>query len=178
MAIPTGLVPIVNWFAQQTANGVTLSTTQEVGGVGNRTISAVVQPTVTAGAYAAGDVIGGKLTFSFGTDVTRVTIRQARVTEAGTGAPAGVLWLFNADPTTIADNAAFAPVIADLRKAVARISVSSFTSVNSLGIALVDNVNVSAPVTSGVLYGYYVCTATPTLGATDALQFELTVWDE
>lgn len=78
----------------------------ETGGPGT-TIS--VTPTVTAGAYGAGDVVGGLLEFE---DAARVEGKGGVVIGATIVDDAGQdsemeLWLFNAEPTAIADNDAF-----------------------------------------------------------------------
>ena len=87
-----------------------------VGQVGTPGDTIMVTPAVTAGAYAAGDVVGGRLTFAnaaraagLGGAILNVTI----VDDAGQDSEME-LWVFNSDPTAIADNAAFVPAEADL----------------------------------------------------------------
>lgn len=99
--------------------------------------SVVLTPTITAGAYTAGDIVGGLLTFTnvasandqpFILQNVMVTI-EAAITSALT------LILFNADPTstTKTDNAAYSLNAADAAKVVATLPF------NALGGYLQDH---------------------------------------
>ena len=149
-----------------------------------------VAPTITAGAYSAGDVVGGLLSFgaiaatgqtTFGgpNRVGEGTVRRLKIVDDGNVKAALKLWLFNAAPTTFADNVAFAPTIDDLKKVVTVISIAAtdYTTVNGNAIGLVENLGRSLKIpTDAPLYGYLVTDATPTYAAVTDLTIELTVW--
>lgn len=89
-----------------------------------------VAPAVTAGAYSAGDIVGGLLTFNIGDGnnsvvlVTGVTVAvKAAVTSALK------LYLFSADPTstTKTDNAAYSLNAADVFKLIDVLDLSGVT---------------------------------------------------
>lgn len=86
-------------------------------------------PTTTNGAYAAGDIIGGKLTFA---NMARVSggggwLQAVTVGVKAAVTPALELWLFDADPTntTVADNAIWSLNATDLGKAFAVVSIAA-----------------------------------------------------
>lgn len=141
---------------------------------GNRQ-SVSVTPTITAGAYSAGDVVGGLITFSLPTAGAGGVINQIVIADDDNEKAQAVLYLFDSAPTTIADNAAFAPAIADLAKLVAVIAVASadFTTVNSNAYAIKTAINQTYK--GSALYMYCVCVATPTYTAVTDLIFKLTV---
>jgi len=81
-------------------------------------------PTVTAGAYAANDAVGGLLTFA---NAARVTggggvIKDALILYDTAEEPELELWLFDRTFTAMADNSPWLPSEADLRNLVAIIS--------------------------------------------------------
>lgn len=139
-----------------------------------------VTPTVTAGAYSAADVVGGLLTFSgaFGPSGVGI-LNRVRVVDDANQKAVLTLYLFNDAPSTIADNAAFAPVVADLKKLVAKVAIAAddYTELNSNAVALIDDINdtVLDAGGKGALYGYLVCTATPTYAATTDVQVQLSI---
>jgi len=76
-------------------------------------------PTVSAGAYSAGDVVGGLLTFPVGEkgDGRIPIVDSALVTLKAAIASTMTLHLFNAAPAVIADNGAFTiGTVADVQK--------------------------------------------------------------
>lgn len=140
------------------------------------TIAVEVNPVIDAGAYSASDVVSDVLTFNFG-DTPGLVLKSLKIVDDDNVKPAGTLWLFRSPPTTFAKNAAFAPVLADLRRLVARIAVADgdWSTVNSNGVAQVA-VNDRNDADAGTLYGYYVVSGTPSFSSTAALYFELTAW--
>lgn len=78
-----------------------------------------LNPVITAGAYSANDVAGSLLVFSL-PDAFPVSgiIRSIRVVDDDNEKAAFKLHLFNAKPTLFADNAAFSPVVEDLKKRI------------------------------------------------------------
>ena len=85
-----------------------------------------VTPTVTAGAYTAGEIMGGLLTFRTGTANT-VLINEVSVMLKVAVTPALTLVLFTADPaaTTKTDNAAYSLNAADAFKVRKSIPLST-----------------------------------------------------
>lgn len=141
---------------------------------GNRLVVNVT-PTISTSIYAAGDVVGGLMTFPVATAGGGGVINQIVITDDDNEKAQATLYIFDAPPTSIADNAAFAPVIADLKLLVAVIAVASadFTTINSNAYAVKAGINQTYKGSS--LYMYCVCTATPTYTAITDLTFRLTV---
>ena len=149
----------------------------------NRVRQVTVSPTVALTAYTANDVVGGLLTFNF-TDAHPFdgVIRSVLVTDAANQKEQYVLYVFNAVPSTIADDAAFAPVIADLKKMVTTVTVATadYTTANSLAWACLgghEDTKMEVPVHSdtGSLYVYAVATDTPDYAAATDLVLTMTV---
>ena len=141
-----------------------------VGQVGGEGITIALIPTVTVGAYSAGDAVGGLLTFpnagrasAMGSVLTDVLI----VDDAGQDAELE-LWLFNATFTAIADNDAWAPSEADLEKCIAVVSTVDGTW-RAAGTPSVINIEctrrIDIPGTSR--FGQLVTRGTPTYAAVD-----------
>lgn len=148
-------------------------------------------PTITSGtAYAAGDLIGGKLTFS---NAVLSSIRHADIVGAvlrdSSKQSADIdLVIFSADPsaTTFTNDSAFAVHADDLAKVVAVVKFRNATdyvafSANSVGI--VDNLAKKVRTTGttnpsnvfDALYGALVSRGTPTYTSTTALTVGITI---
>ena len=134
-----------------------------------------VAPTITAGAYSANDVVGGLFTLDPARLRGGALLNKVVIADDDNEKAAGVLWFFNAAPTTFADNAAFAPTIADLKKVITKLAVASadFTTVNGNAAAVKTDINdmIAVPAAGGSLYVYFVCDATPTYAAATDLWF-------
>lgn len=132
-----------------------------------------IEITTSAGAYTAGDVIGGLLDFSAlcgggGGGVIRTIILSD---DANQDAVLD-LHLFSAKPTAIANGDPFATgfAFADLVKRIKKISIASgdYEDINSNAQAIMDGLNISHG--SGQLWGYLVANgSTPTYGASSAV---------
>ncbi len=143
-----------------------------------------LNPTVTVGAYGAGDVVGGLLTLPIGTN--GAILRKVKIVDDSDQGAELSLYLFNTLPTTIADNAVFASafVMAD-HLAIADepivFATTDYTTINSNKFAMrggyndPNGVNVDLRPTDGNAYAYFVCTATPTYTAL-CLHFEFYFW--
>lgn len=133
-------------------------------------ISVSQTPTVTAGAYSAGDAVGGLLTFANaapGTGLGGVIKDLVILDDAGQDAEME-LWLFDQTFTAMADNAAWAPSEADLRNLVAIISTSSgawFAAGTPSAARVECSQRYECAATS--LFGQLVTRGTPTFAATD-----------
>lgn len=126
-------------------------------------------PTIDTSAYADNDVIGGLLTFDLSADlsVNGGWLSNVWLADIDNEGAALRLFLFDALPSTIADQAAFAPTEDDIKKLLRVVTFSTYTTVNSEKFASED---FSPPVTfqtsTGKLYGYLVANgSTPTYAA-------------
>jgi hypothetical protein len=130
-----------------------------------------------AGAYTANDVVGGLLTFTLGGAIGGGILNSILLVDDDSEGAALDLYLFNAAPTTIADDAAFAPVVADLKKLITKISIvaGDYVTVNGNDFALKETMNHIFSAVNGLIYGYLVCTGTPTYTAATDLYLELRV---
>lgn len=137
--------------------------------------------TITAGAYSASDVVGGlvAVTIQQGRFASGV-IRKLSVVDDDNEKAALTIYFFSEAPTSIADNAAFAPAIADLKKMSGSVAVAAgdYVTLNGNAIALKTEINHDFQATTGILYLYLVCTGTPTYTATTDLTLELWVWED
>lgn len=149
----------------------------------NLTREVKITPAITAGAYGAGDVVGGLLTLE--PLVNQMpgkaggVIRRIMIADDDNEKAAMKLYIFNGDaaPTSIADNAAFAPVIADLKNLLEIVSFSAgdYTTLNGNAWAK-QQVTIDFYASSGKLYVYVVCDATPTYTAATDLTFTFEIW--
>jgi hypothetical protein len=98
-----------------------------VGQVGADVLEIVQTPTITAGAYTAGDALGGLLTFA-GAAVTSggkgMITKVVVIDNAKQSAPVDLV-LFDQTFTATADNAAFDPSDADLANGLGAISIAN-----------------------------------------------------
>ena len=97
-----------------------------------------ITPTITAGAYTAGDVVGGKLSFPMRHEQNGGFIFRFVVVDDDNVGATLTAWFFQNDPTTIADNAALALSVADLAKSFYKTTISTYTTHNGNKIAWVD----------------------------------------
>ena len=129
-------------------------------------------PTVTAGAYAADDAVGGLLTFANAARVSGgggVVKTVVIIDDAGQDAELE-LWLFNQTFTAMVDNAPWAPAEDDLENLVGVIS----TEDSSQGwldagtpSAITIDVATRYDLAGTSLFGQLVTRGTPTFAATD-----------
>lgn len=134
---------------------------------------AEVSFTPGTGEYADGDVIGGLLTFVFNANQGRI-VTVLLVENDNEGAEVD-LFLFSEQPSTIADNAAFAPTIADMQKLVRKVALpaASYFTENSLKGIQVD-MTPGLPFWTDTMYGYLVANGgAHTFGASKTIQIRL-----
>lgn len=130
-------------------------------------------PTITAGAYSAKDAVGGLLTFA---NAVRAAGGSAMLNSVILIDHADVkadleLWLFNADPTVVADNEPFDISDANLAMCVGVVPIlaADYHSAADNGVACVRSIGLQFKCAATSLYGQLKCTATPTYAATDDL---------
>ena len=134
-------------------------------------------PTVTAGAYSANDVVGGRLQFI---GWRHGTLQSVTITDAAAQAVDYVLVFFESQPTDITDNATFDIADADLGKIIYQDGLTS--SANRQ--AFTDNsyhylYGLSVPIWSagGTVFGFLITPGTPTYAATSDITVTLQVKD-
>lgn len=139
----------------------------------NRTKIVDKTPTITAGAYSAADVIGGLQTLDVANAGGGGILRNIIIADDDNEKAEITFYFFSAAPTTIADNAAFAPVIADLKNFVGKVVVAAtdYTTVNLNAYGLKSAIDMHFVIPTGNLYVYAVVTATPTYAAATDLTF-------
>lgn len=162
------------------AGDISLSGEDHIGQVGGDTRSIAVTPTVsTSPAYTAGDVVGGKLTF---TNALRIVsgsgvIQSFTILDLSNQGAALRLFLFDADFTVAADNAAWAFNSADYGKLLGFIDIltTDYITVDTKKIAMIrTGFAVKASGTAN-LYGVLVAVGTPTYATTTALRLRFGV---
>lgn len=146
----------------------------------NQTRIIDVTPTITAGAYSAGDVIGGLIMFDVFSAGGGGTIRRIALLDADDEKAACKLYLFSAPPAAVADNAPFAPNTTDQRKLVDVIpfGAGDYVSLNGDAYAVKRDLNIDYAAADGRLYAYLVCDGTPSYTSTGDLMLRLTAWED
>jgi hypothetical protein len=131
---------------------------------------------VTLNAYSANDVVGGLITIPANSASGGGVIRQVLITDAANQKEPYTLYLFDAEPTTIANDAAFAPTIADLKKIAATMAIAAldYVEVNSLAYAI-KSPDLEFSVLGGSLYAYLVAGDTPDYAAVTDLTLKFTL---
>lgn len=143
-----------------------------------------VTPTITAGAYSAGDALGGKLEFENAASVYQQSgiIRNVIITDKGKQSALVNLFLFNRDFTPTADNAAFTISDADLLNCIGVINIVAanwfLAADNAVATptALIPSFyfKLQDPGDSS-LYGQLVAVGTPTYTSTSDLAVTLVI---
>ena len=148
---------------------------------GPATLRATQAPTITSGsAYAAGNAVGGLLTFS---GMARVSgqggVLQAAVLRDKAGQNVGYdLFLFDSAPTAPTDKSAVALAAADLAKCVGVVSFSgaALGAASTMGVITASGVGLAFRLTSGTsLSGILVTRGTPTYASTSDVSVDLLV---
>ena len=143
-----------------------------------------VTPTITLDAYTAGDVVGGLQTFAV-SSVAPVHgyIRSLLITDDDSQAEQYTIYLYEEAPTTIANDAAFAPSVADLNKVIGTIVVATADWTADVGSTGIDwamlggheDKEMWIPFFGKNVYAYLVATDTPDYAAADDLVLTMTV---
>jgi hypothetical protein len=125
----------------------------------SRTLPAAIIPTGTA-AYAANNLVGGKITFgnaerrpSVGGRIRTIVVGD----QEGKNAP-GTLWLFDADPTasTFTDKAVLNVASADVSKIIAAVPIGStdYVAIGTFVKSIATEKGLEIPY-NGALYGAF-----------------------
>ena len=138
-------------------------------------------PTITAGAYSAGDAVGGKLTFS-GCPNDGL-IHGLTIIDLSEQAVELDLILFEADFTATSDNGAFDVTAGEEGRLIGSINVATtdYKDIGGLKVATVKNISLPYELTEtavtklGRIYGQLVTPGTPTYVSTADLTVKLAV---
>jgi hypothetical protein len=161
------------WGPDGTANDINTTTPLPV-----TLIARVTQtPTVTAGAYAAGDAVGGLLTFANAVRVSGGSgeILSCTIYDLSQQRPSLELVLFDRTFTNVADNAVFDPTDADLANCIGVISINSWANFSDNAIATVSAVGLGIVLNGTSLFGQLVTRTAPTLVGTSDIKIDLTI---
>jgi hypothetical protein len=140
-----------------------------------------VTPTISAASiYAAGDAVGGLLTFANAARFSGggVIVSQAVIIDLDKEVSAMDLVLFDRTFTNSADNAVFDPTDADLANLVAVIPVTTYASFNDNAVGYSQIVDIPVKPNGTSLFGQLVTRTTPTYTATSDITVILSVIQE
>lgn len=149
----------------------------------NKTKVSATTPAITAGGYSAADVVGGQLSFTLPSAGGGGIIRKLVIADDDNEKAAMDIYFFDdsqGTPTVIADNAPFAPVIADLKALIGKVSVAAtdYVTINGNAYAIKDGLAIDYSLIKEKLYAYAVPSGTPTYTAVTDLTFTLYVWQD
>lgn len=135
-------------------------------------ITRKVTPTISTAIYAAGDSVGGELAFLI--DANQGKIDSLAIYDNDGEAAVLTLYLFDSQPATIADQAAFSVADADRAKLIGIVASGTYNT--TAGADIQHGLNIPFNLGSGnTIYGYLVATATPTYTAVDDLTIGLQI---
>lgn len=152
---------------------------EHIGQVGGSTVSLYVVPTITAGAYSAGDVVGGEITLTNAMRVSSGTglLMSISIVDLGNQKAALDLLLFDSNPSNgQADNAAYAWNAADPALLLAHIPIaaSDYTTVGGEAVCTLLTGGIPVQANGSMDLYLIVVTAaasTPTYTSTTDLRF-------
>ena len=140
-----------------------------------------VQPVITAGAYASGDVVGGLIEIPMFDVVGKGgIIRHIYVVdEDGEEAPF-TFHFYDERPSVIADNAPFAPTVDDSKVMVGAIPLldTDYIGFTSHSWAISEPANVCLFQARKTIFCYAVVNSIATYTATDHLSFAFGFWGD
>lgn len=148
-----------------------------IGAVGGATnVVKVVLAVSTTPAYTALDLIGGKITIANAVRVSGGTgdLKSIQILDRSNQKPAGIIYIFDADPTvgTYTDNAA-PTVLTDDIKVIGQVAVGQgdYVTTNNKAFAKPSFNPIPVKAASGTsLYAIFQTTSTPTFAATTDVQ--------
>lgn len=135
--------------------------------------SIAVTPTITAGAYSAKDAVGGMMTFANAVRASggHGVINSVTIVDKDSENAQLELWLFNADPSGVADNAPMDFADSDMAKLVGVIPISTadYYTLLDNGAACVRGALLQFDCAVTSLFGQLKCVGTPTYTSTSDL---------
>lgn len=130
-----------------------------------------ITPTISTGAYTAGDNVGGKMSLTpVAMEPRTGTIMSVTVADLAKQSAAIDILLFDSDPsaTTFTDNAALDVADADLLKAIGviRVAANDYVGLADNSVACVKDINLPFKLSgTDTLYATMVTSGTPTYAA-------------
>lgn len=145
-----------------------------VNGLGGKTKLVKYPLTTTAGAYTAGDNVGGKMSFEVLNDKKKTAILQSVLVKDGANQKAsGEILIFDSNPTvTATDNSAFAYGTGAYDKLIARVAVASTDYVTTDSKAEAQKMGLGIIIegdSTTTLYAVFNTQGTPTYGASSSV---------
>lgn len=129
--------------------------------------------TVTAGAYSANDVVGGRIEFG---PIPPGVLRAVVLTDLAAQAGAYQLVFFKDAPTAIADNDPYDIADADHAKIIGAVHLTDTAGADKFDFAdskMYSRQGLALPMSPNTLYGYLIALGTPTYAATTDVQVTL-----
>lgn len=137
----------------------------------------IANPAVSTAAYAAGDVVGGKMSFgSMARTHNGAGLLQTVLAFFGSSQTAILdLLVFHTDPTasTFTDNDPLAVALADFDKLVGVIHLSDWTNLGSRSVVQADNLSKAYKLANTTLFGVLVTRSAMTLASTADVEIAL-----
>lgn len=147
-----------------------------------KTINVSTTPTITAGAYSAGDNIAGTLSWANAarTSGGALTIQTIMVSDLNKQNVDLDLIFFPASVTAVADNAAQDLSDSDLATALGHVHIYStdYLSLNDSSMATVRNVGIAGTLAATTLYALFSTAGTPTYASTADLTIKLGIYQD
>ena len=151
-------------------------------GIFNKTKTINPGVVCTAGAYSSGDVIGGLLTLPVSSAGGGGVIRRLMLVDDDNDGNIITFYFFTSAPDTIADNAPYAPTVADLKKQIGSVAIvaADYSTQNSNKIVIKDgdDLNIDYQITGENLFAYMVAGEAITKTATTDFDLRVTVWQD
>lgn len=164
--------------AKEAAGGALAASENHLGAVGGNSNSVSVTPTITAGAYVAGNCVGGILTLTnllrVGGPGTGIWQSMLVIDKGNQKAPLDVL-LFDSNPSggTYTDHVAISSLTTDLSKLIRRVSIAATDYVTVNGVAIADLSSIARIIKGAAaattLYAVLNTSGTPTYASTSDL---------
>lgn len=170
---------VVGHFVDASGNAVPQSASAPNPVAGPLTLRATQAPAITSGsAYAAGNVVGGLLTFAgMARAAGQGGVLQSALLRDKSGQNASYdLFLFDSAPTTPSDKTAVALSAADLAKCVGVVPLSgaALGAASTMGVITAAGLGLAYKLGAGTsLYGILVTRGTPTYAGTADVSVDL-----
>jgi hypothetical protein len=139
---------------------------------------------VTLDAYTANDCVGGLAKVVYGTGGGGL-IHTVKVLDYANQKEPYIIHIYRSTPSTIANDAAFAPLDADgfLEVGTVTVAAADYATANGSAYAVAykrgDDVNIAVPEScAGTVYVYLQCTDTPDYAAVGDLVVEMFFWSD
>ena len=149
-----------------------------------RSVVLTVAQTVTATAYEALDLVGGKITLAgaIRSGTTSGMIQAIEITDLAAQSGNYDVVFFTSDPssTTFTDEAALDIADADLPKVVCATSVSTTAVFNDNGLSYASGIGCPFELLNGAttLYAAIIARSTPTFASTSDVQIRVTIMQD